>query len=144
MEWRPCRLWSKDERILGEGEWLRGLGQGKGAELARSANGLLVAAWRTSDHVTLDCEALEPIGDSDLVVASFEPTGEVADGAQIASRLDGRSLRIDPGPRKLRIESGGDSVEIDVLILIVLATEPDRNDVRVDVGFGNASIEVAF
>jgi hypothetical protein len=69
---------TKDDRVLGDGEWLRALGQGKGAELARSANGRIVAAWRTGAPVALDCEELAPIGDSDLVVASFEPTGEVA------------------------------------------------------------------
>ncbi|NUO50881.1 MAG: hypothetical protein HOV80_18670 [Polyangiaceae bacterium] len=85
---------TKDERIQGDGEWLRGLGPGKGAELARSANGRLVAAWRTGDQVTLDCEELEPIGDSDLVVASFEPTGEVAWAHRIGvSGMDSHGVR---------------------------------------------------
>ncbi len=85
---------TKDDRVLGDGEWLRALGQGKGAELARSANGRIVAAWRTGDPVTLDCEELDPIGDSDLVVASFEPTGEIAWVRRMGvSGTDGHGVR---------------------------------------------------
>ncbi|NUP06856.1 MAG: hypothetical protein HOW73_12460 [Polyangiaceae bacterium] len=36
---------------------------------------------------------------------------------EIASKLDGSSLPINPGPRTLRIEAGGESADVDVLVL---------------------------
>jgi hypothetical protein len=73
-----------DGRIHGEGEWARSLGApgevstAYGAALVRSPDGRLVAAWRSAGAVTIDCTEAAPIGEVDLVVASFEPDGALA------------------------------------------------------------------
>lgn len=72
-----------DDRMESGGAWSRSLGatgdlvDGNGAQLARGSDGRLVAAWRTAEALEIDCTKRPVVGGVDLVVASFEPTGEL-------------------------------------------------------------------
>ncbi|MBK6513372.1 MAG: hypothetical protein IPG04_04420 [Polyangiaceae bacterium] len=125
-----------------QGQKLRAEGK-----LSAARSEFAVCAESTCPDLTkTDCATWLTEVDASLPTVTFfvtDPSGKdvsdvkvTVDGAVVAERLDGKSVALDPGPRKLRFERAGE-LAIDVEVVV---REGEKNR-RIEARFGAATTQ---